>query len=112
MLNCGVNARWQSYFYRKQHEDATFVANTMIAAASERPRSFKQKDKTKLLVPLLRLRQACCHPQVGSHGVRSLKKNPMTMSELLVHLIDKAKVEAGEAQRYVFRLAGQSQAPG
>lgn len=44
----------------------------------------------KLLNTLLKLRQACCHPQVGSSGLRSLQQSPMTMEEILmVHYIFK-----------------------
>lgn len=38
----------------------------------------------KLLNALLKLRQACCHPQVGSSGLRSLQQSPMTMEEILM----------------------------
>jgi len=38
----------------------------------------------KLLNALLKLRQACCHPQVGSSGLRSLQQTPMTMEEILM----------------------------
>jgi E3 ubiquitin-protein ligase SHPRH len=38
----------------------------------------------KLLNTLLKLRQACCHPQVGSSGLRSLQQSPMTMDEILM----------------------------
>lgn len=38
----------------------------------------------KLLSTLLKLRQACCHPQVGSYGLRSLQQSPMTMEEILM----------------------------
>jgi hypothetical protein len=40
-------------------------------------------DIAKLLVPLLKLRQACCHPQVGSSGLCSLQHNPLSMDEIL-----------------------------
>lgn len=41
-------------------------------------------EASKLLNPLLKLRQACCHPQVGtSSGLRSLQQSPMTMEEIL-----------------------------
>lgn len=40
----------------------------------------------KLLNALLKLRQASCHPQVGSSGLRlrSLQQSPMTMEEILM----------------------------
>lgn len=40
-------------------------------------------EAAKLLNTLLKLRQACCHPQVGSSGLRSLHQSPMTMDEIL-----------------------------
>lgn len=40
-------------------------------------------EASKLFNSLLKLRQACCHPQVGSSGLRSLQKSPMTMEEIL-----------------------------
>lgn len=40
-------------------------------------------EAAKLLSSLLKLRQACCHPQVGSFGLRSLQQAPMTMDEIL-----------------------------
>jgi SNF2 family DNA or RNA helicase len=41
-------------------------------------------EAAKLLNSLLKLRQACCHPQVGSSGLRSLQQSPMTMEEILM----------------------------
>lgn len=40
-------------------------------------------EAAKLLQSLLKLRQACCHPQVGSSGLRSIQHSPMTMQEIL-----------------------------
>ncbi|KAL0055911.1 hypothetical protein WJX82_005648 [Trebouxia sp. C0006] len=58
-------------------------------------------EEKKLLFPLLRLRQACCHPQVGAGGIKSLAaaKAPMSMGEILDVLVSKAKLEAEDAQR-------------
>lgn len=41
------------------------------------------REAAKLLDHLLSLRQACIHPQVGSAGIRSLQRSPMTMDEIL-----------------------------
>lgn len=40
-------------------------------------------EVARLLFPLLKLRQACCHPQVGSSGLCSLQSSPLTMDEIL-----------------------------
>lgn len=40
-------------------------------------------EVANLLGSLLKLRQACCHPQVGSSGLRSLQQTPMTMEDIL-----------------------------
>eukprot|EP00958_Prasinococcus_capsulatus_P003168 scaffold292_cov376-Prasinococcus_capsulatus_cf.AAC.2 len=64
-------------------------------------------EASRLMAPLLRLRQACCHPQVGSAGIRALEhqKRPMSMEEILGVLVAKARVEAEEAQRVlIFNL--------
>ncbi|KAG0481686.1 hypothetical protein HPP92_012544 [Vanilla planifolia] len=58
-------------------------------------------DVSKLLCALLKLRQACCHPQVGSSGLCSLQHSPLTMEEILEILIGKAKIEGEEALRGV-----------
>lgn len=44
-------------------------------------------EAAKLLNSLLKLRQACCHPQVGSSGLRSLQQTPLTMDEILMVLL-------------------------
>ncbi|KAL2526856.1 SNF2 domain-containing protein [Abeliophyllum distichum] len=43
--------------------------------------------------------RTCCHPQVGSSGLRSLQKSPMTMEEILSVLVGKTKVEGEDALR-------------
>nr|GEV00315.1 E3 ubiquitin-protein ligase SHPRH [Tanacetum cinerariifolium] len=48
-------------------------------------------EAAKLLNSLLKLRQACCHPQVGSSGLRALQQSPMTMEEILMVLVELAE---------------------
>lgn len=57
----------------------------------------------KLLEQLVKLRQACCHPQVGAGGVRALEASarPMFMDEVLEYMITQATTEAEEEQRKV-----------
>lgn len=46
-------------------------------------RFLSHSEVARLVGPLLKLRQACCHPQVGSSGLCSLQQNPLTMEEIL-----------------------------
>ncbi len=57
----------------------------------------------KLLEQLVKLRQACCHPQVGAGGVRQLEAStrPMSMDEVLEYMITQTATEAEEEQRKV-----------
>jgi E3 ubiquitin-protein ligase SHPRH len=59
----------------------------MTGSIGEEDRVLSYTEIAKVLHPLLSLRQACCHPQVGSSGLRSLQKTPMTMDEVLKVLL-------------------------
>ena len=60
---------------------------------------------------VLRLRQACCHPQLGSFGIRGSRRggggagaglaDPMSMREILGKLIEEEKNRCEEEQRKV-----------
>ncbi|GIL90673.1 hypothetical protein Vretifemale_18375 [Volvox reticuliferus] len=93
----------------------------LMALAVSLDRPLAPHEARKLLGPLLKLRQACCHPQVGAGGIRALTATgqphhhnyhhhgggpagshhnaPMTMTDILGVLVTRAKVEAEEAQR-------------
>ncbi|KAI3458420.1 hypothetical protein Pfo_015083 [Paulownia fortunei] len=104
----------EEHFYQRQHEtcvdDAREVvesfkdvrkkkaSDSMSSDTSAEP-YITNMDAAKLFNSLLKLRQACCHPQVGSSGLRSLQKSPMTMEEILSVLIGKTKVEGEDALR-------------
>jgi len=93
-------------------------------AANAVDRRLTAEESRRVLVPLLRLRQACNHPQAGTHGVRGLVKGGaaradgilagahigaggihsgaiMSMPQIHAVLIEKQRVEAEEAQRLV-----------
>ncbi|MCO5578792.1 hypothetical protein L7F22_032638 [Adiantum nelumboides] len=94
----------EAHFYRRQHERCAkraleVMRGNITTTNSLRERTLNPSEVSKIMHPLLSLRQACCHPQVGSSGLRSLQKLPMTMDEVLKVLIDKAKTEGEEAQR-------------
>ncbi|XP_019079923.1 uncharacterized protein LOC100248506 isoform X2 [Vitis vinifera] len=105
----------EEHFYHRQHETCVHYAHEVIE--SFRDHIFKKEvpgcvssnspsdlfithaEAGKLLNSLLKLRQACCHPQVGSSGLRSLQQAPMTMEEILSVLVSKTKIEGEEALR-------------
>ncbi|MQM06650.1 hypothetical protein Taro_039477 [Colocasia esculenta] len=105
----------EEHFYQKQHETCLSIAHEAIQRFKNdiSTRKFVSEcnapcdaflshaDAAKLLSPLLKLRQACCHPQVGSSGLRSLQQSPLTMDEILEVLISKAKIEGEESLRKV-----------
>ncbi|EEC82693.1 hypothetical protein OsI_27351 [Oryza sativa Indica Group] len=105
----------EEYFYQKQHATCMDHAHEITRrirddANKSEPISdsnvvsnlyLSNDDIAKLLVPLLKLRQACCHPQVGSFGLCSLQRTPLSMGEILQVLIGKAKVEGEEELRKI-----------
>ncbi|KAK7275887.1 hypothetical protein RIF29_17013 [Crotalaria pallida] len=110
-------------FYQRQHESCVRDAHEVIESLrndilNRRVQGslslngpsdplITHTEASKLLNALLKLRQACCHPQVGSSGLRSLQQTPMTMEEILMVLISKTKVEGEEALRmFVVALNG------
>ncbi|XP_042489288.1 E3 ubiquitin-protein ligase SHPRH isoform X2 [Macadamia integrifolia] len=111
----------EAHFYERQHETCVSYAHEVIENFKEdiRKRKFlgcessaadlflTHDEAAKLLNSLLKLRQACCHPQVGSSGLRSLQQSPMTMEEILVVLMGKTRTEGEEAlRRLVVALNG------
>ncbi|KAH0704372.1 E3 ubiquitin-protein ligase SHPRH isoform X1 [Solanum tuberosum] len=105
----------EEHFYQRQHD--TCVNDARELTGSLKNDIYKRKipgsqledaasdvvitniEAAKLFNSLLKLRQACCHPQVGSSGLRSLQQSPMTMEEILSVLVSKTKVEGEEALR-------------
>ncbi|KAK9167890.1 hypothetical protein Syun_000030 [Stephania yunnanensis] len=105
----------EAHFYQRQHETCASYACEVIE--SFKNEIYKKKfhgsepkdtssdiiltptEAEKLLRSLLKLRQACCHPQVGSSGLRSMQQTPMTMEEILEVLVGKTKIEGEDALR-------------
>ncbi|CAL9111471.1 unnamed protein product [Musa textilis] len=105
----------EEHFYQKQHETCVSHAHEIIKNLKDDIRKreavydldascygfLSHSEVARLVGPLLKLRQACCHPQVGSSGLCSLQQNPLTMEEILGVLIGKAKIEGEEALRKI-----------
>lgn len=102
---------WLSFSAVEQHFYQQQQARCARDAA-ERFRKFTGDLKTKLsnldahtvnslLFPLLRLRQACVHPQMVRGQFLTLRPQTktLTMEELLVTLIKRAQLECEESQR-------------
>ncbi|OVA17306.1 SNF2-related [Macleaya cordata] len=105
----------EAHFYQRQHETCVSYAREVIQSFKDDAHKSKIQDSessersgdlilthteaSKLLHSLLKLRQACCHPQVGSSGLRSMQQSPMTMEEILGVLVGKTKTEGEEALR-------------
>eukprot|EP00795_Rhopilema_esculentum_P014371 gene14371-5419_t len=91
---------WQ--FYKRQEELCTASALTEIEKWKEKETILSSLDKSSLhslLAPLLRLRQACCHPRAVRDGLLGIQKSHLTMDKLLEGLTSKAKLECEEAHR-------------
>ena len=83
------------------NDDVVIVSSQQQEQQNFEDRPLTQREEHKLLHPLIRLRQACVHPQVGAGGIRALSQSrtPMTMSEVLETLLTKATIEAEDSQR-------------
>eukprot|EP00029_Vermamoeba_vermiformis_P013409 TRINITY_DN832_c0_g1_i1.p1 TRINITY_DN832_c0_g1~~TRINITY_DN832_c0_g1_i1.p1 ORF type:complete len:1725 (-),score=428.66 TRINITY_DN832_c0_g1_i1:31-4932(-) len=94
----------EEYFYRKRHGECAHKVHEILGKklrrSTEGDEYISAEAMKALLRAILRLRQACCHPQVGSRtGFQPLQKNTLTMKELLRQLIAKANLDCTEAQR-------------
>ena len=99
----------EEHFYRRQHIEISrdVVAKLRKLDPTSKLSSLDRQSLSTLLLPLLKLRQACCHPQAVRGQFMSLQKQTMTMEQLLEQLVTKAKLEAEEAHRgYIAALNG------
>ncbi|XP_033916551.1 E3 ubiquitin-protein ligase SHPRH [Melopsittacus undulatus] len=92
----------ERHFYHRQHEVCCQDALAKLRKISDwtlKLSSLGRRTVTSILYPLLRLRQACCHPQAVRGEFLPLQKSTMTMEELLTSLQKKCRTECEEAHR-------------
>ncbi|XP_024122367.1 E3 ubiquitin-protein ligase SHPRH isoform X1 [Oryzias melastigma] len=92
----------EGHFYHRQHEVCSRDALLKLQKISDwslKLGSLDRRTVDSILYPLLRLRQACCHPQAVRGEFLPLQKSTMTMEELLKSLQKKCRVECEEAHR-------------
>ncbi|XP_071801260.1 E3 ubiquitin-protein ligase SHPRH-like [Asterias amurensis] len=93
----------ETHFYKRKHEDCSNnflqVTGRLTFDVQTKLSTLDRATVQKLMNPLLRLRQACCHPQAVRGEFVSMQRNRLTMAELLQSLTLKAKVESEEAHR-------------
>ncbi|CAN8274141.1 unnamed protein product [Cochlearia groenlandica] len=97
----------ERYYYSRQHDTCVSYAREVIETmkndilkrghSSSDNHLVTHAEAGKLLNSLLKLRQACCHPQVGGDAICSLQQTPMTMEEILMVLVDKTRNEGVKA---------------
>lgn len=91
----------EEYFYQTQHNECSTQFLKRVGRFKDLNIALSNLDRrevTKLLLPLLRLRQACSHPQAVRGKFLSIKRT-MTMPELLATMVSQAKVECEEVLR-------------
>ncbi|NXV77033.1 SHPRH ligase, partial [Atlantisia rogersi] len=92
----------ERHFYHRQHEVCCQDALAKLRKISDwtlKLSSLDRRTVTSILYPLLRLRQACCHPQAVRGEFLPLQRSTMTMEELLTSLQKKCRTECEEAHR-------------
>ncbi|XP_033874858.3 E3 ubiquitin-protein ligase SHPRH [Acipenser ruthenus] len=92
----------EGHFYHRQHEVCSQDALVKLRKISDwnlKLGSLDRRTVNSILYPLLRLRQACCHPQAVRGEFLPFQKSTMTMEELLLSLQKKCRVECEEAHR-------------
>ncbi|KAJ3613090.1 hypothetical protein NHX12_019346 [Muraenolepis orangiensis] len=92
----------EGHFYHRQRDVCSRNALMQLRKISDwslKLGSLDRRTVTSVLGPLLRLRQACCHPQAVRGEFLPLQKSTMTMEQLLKSLQRKCRVECEEAHR-------------
>ncbi|KAK4288850.1 hypothetical protein Pmani_038148 [Petrolisthes manimaculis] len=94
--------RVEEHFYKRLHTECSYEAQQRLKKFPDDGTKLSTLDRptlNSLLHPLLKLRQACNHPQIVKGQFMSMNRKTMTMEMLLENLIKKTKVEAEEAHR-------------
>ncbi|XP_068240561.1 E3 ubiquitin-protein ligase SHPRH [Palaemon carinicauda] len=94
--------RVEEHFYQRLHTECSYDAQQKLKSFPNPQTKLSSLDRgtlNYLLHPLLKLRQACNHPQVVKGQFLSMHKKTMTMEMLLENLIKKTKVESEDAHR-------------
>ncbi|GAB6026708.1 hypothetical protein CHUAL_013216 [Chamberlinius hualienensis] len=92
----------EEHFYRMQHVECSRDMVSQLNHFTDdslRLNTLDRQELSKLLTPFLKLRQACCHPQVVRGHMLPIHRNALTMEQLLESLIKKAKMDSERAHR-------------
>ncbi|CAH1800276.1 unnamed protein product [Owenia fusiformis] len=94
----------EEHFYRRQFRQCVREAMQRLCRWTDSKVKLSSLDRYtmhQLLLPLVKLRQACCHPQAVRGEFLPIHKSMMTMEELLKQLTKKTKTECEEAHRQI-----------
>lgn len=92
----------EEVFYERQADRCASLFREQLCKFPDHSIRIEQLDRHSvglLLQPLVRLRQACCHPRAVRGAFLPMRTDSLTMDELLASLIKKATVECEEAHR-------------
>ncbi|XP_075750828.1 E3 ubiquitin-protein ligase SHPRH isoform X2 [Rhipicephalus microplus] len=92
----------EEIFYERQAEQCAAAFREQVCKFPDHSIRMEQLDRhsvSLLLQPLVRLRQACCHPRAVRGAFLPMRTDSLTMEELLTSLIRKATSECEEAHR-------------
>ena len=87
----------ERHFYKQQHEACAKHARRVLGRLSRS--SAKDGEGEGLQRAFSRLRQACCHPQLGAGGVGKGSRRLLSMEEIHMRLLDRARLDAEEESR-------------
>ncbi|KAL0274386.1 UNVERIFIED_CONTAM: hypothetical protein PYX00_006830 [Menopon gallinae] len=100
----------QNFYMREHNISSNEFAESLRKSGLDFTRTIDSLNKavlTRLLNPLLNLRQACSHPLAVKGNKISTKTGSMTMTELFKYLYGKTKIECEEELRkYIAALNG------